>query len=313
MFVAGVACGGESGFPEPVPDECVTDVSAGHHQFECDDMLHDVTVPAECLSGPCGLVVDVHGTTMDAQMEDNNTGMRSLGMRHGYLVYQPNAHMLPDTLIATWVPSVDDPRILAFIQRLMDVHHLDADRIHMTGFSAGGYVAWRFVCAHSDLLASAAPAGAGADEAEGVGLCLPELDAIEEITGCSFQGDEIPSPQIDILFMNGTLDNLHKFPCAAAQRDQVIAGYQMGDPQTVSEDEMHTWIRYTNANGTVFEFIQHEYTAAEPLLLGHCYPGSQDLGEPQVEGQLFPFGCEDQDTFVWGEAVMDFFLSHPKS
>jgi hypothetical protein len=41
-------------------------------------------------------------------------------------------------------------------------------------------------------------------------------------------------------------------------------------------------------------------------------PGSQDLdgGEP---GQLLGgFGCKDASPFVWGEAVMKFFVAHPK-
>ncbi|GIS33212.1 MAG: hypothetical protein Ct9H90mP4_11260 [Gammaproteobacteria bacterium] len=36
------------------------------------------------------------------------------------------------------------------------------ERIHITGFSQGGYMSWRFICKYSDVLASAGPLAYGA-------------------------------------------------------------------------------------------------------------------------------------------------------
>jgi len=313
LLLAG--CGG-SAFPDPVVDDCITEVNAGHHRFECDGMVHEVTVPPQCLSSACGLILDAHGSTMSAQQEENNMGLRPMGMQHGYVIYQPNANMLAEVNMTAWVPLQDDPKVMDFARRVVKAWHLDEDRIHVTGFSAGGFVALRLLCDHSDFFASAAPAGAGVLQVDEIDCLGPQEwveIAIGEFWGCSFEGDQLPSPEIPILFMNGIHDNLNVYPCAAAQRDAIIAGWQMGNPQVVSEDAGHTWTRWTNSNGTVFEFIEHQYQADEPLLGGHCYPGSADTDPDNMpEGQFFPFGCADPDTFAWGQAVMDFFLAHPK-
>ena len=82
----------------------------------------------------------------------------------------------------------------------------------------------------------------------------------------------------------------------------------MQQDSVVESDSSHQWTRYKNAKGTVFEFIQHDYTGVA-LLGGHCYPGSTDPGGET--GQLFSFKCDQTAAFNWGEAVMQFFLAHP--
>ncbi len=147
---------------------------------------------------------------------------------------------------------------------------------------------WRFVCAHADVLASAAP-GAGTD--------------------CS----QVPTTQLDMLVLHGTHDNLVSFSQAAARRDAVIAAWNLGPAEPVAGDSMYTWTRWRNPNGTTFEFLQHDYLAAgsgASILGGHCFPGSQDMGGQP--GQLFPFACAGPNGFVWGEAAMNFFIAHPR-
>ncbi len=67
ILVAGVliltSCGGSS-FPDPVPDECITHVSAGYHRFDCDGVVHEITMPPDCMISACGIIVDAHGATM---------------------------------------------------------------------------------------------------------------------------------------------------------------------------------------------------------------------------------------------------------
>ena len=88
----------------------------------------------------------------------------------------------------------------------------------------------------------------------------------------------------------------------------MIKVYAATKTTTVSSDGAHTWDRYTSAKGTVFEFVQHDYTGAA-LIQGHCFPGSKDpSGQP---GQVFSFKCNQTSAFVWGQAVMQFFLAHP--
>lgn len=280
-------------FPEPVPDDCITDVAAGHREFVCDGLTYDVEVPDACLDMACGMVFDVHGYTMSAQMQDANTGMRALGQRHGYIVVQPNAE--PDPPGASWNGVVDDPKVFDFMQRVAAAWHVDPNRWHFTGFSQGGFMSWRFICAHADVLASVAP-GAACGNFGGFG-------------DCSFMGDEVPSEPIDILYLHGTSDALINFSCAEPRRDAVVAHFGLGEEEVVAEDDTYRWTRHVG-DQAVYEFIQHDYAAESFILQGHCFPGSTDpSGAP---GQLFSFACIEPNSFVWGEAAMQFFLAHPK-
>jgi len=305
--MALAACGEASGDdlkrggPPPTPVGCVDDVSAGQHVFSCDGLTHDVSVPAACIEAQCGLIVDVHGGTMNGQMEDNNTNMRALGAKHGYIVLQPNA------VNNLWNAATDDAKVLAFIDQVASAWHVDRRRLHMMGFSQGGYMTWRFVCQHTDLLASAVPAAAAGSA------------AISLETGCSFTGSDVPSKPIDILYMHGTQDALVSFSNAVALRGAIAQALALGAETVLQTDSAHRWTRQTESHGKVFEFIQHDYVSDSTVGLpplgvaikGHCYPGSKDYS-PSVPGQLMGFGCTGENAFHWGEAALRFFMAHPK-
>jgi len=274
-------------FPRPVPDECITDVGAGDHKFDCDGVTFDVMMPEACLTRACGVIMDVHGYTMDGRMQDNNTTLRALGGERGYIVVQPNANPAPPS--ASW--SVEDDEILfSFLLRVAAAWHADDRRLHFTGFSQGGFMSWRFICKYADTLASVAPAAAcGRDP------------------GCELSGTE----EIPILYMHGTTDAMVGFSCSEGRRDSAIDAFELSDELVLSEDDGHVWTRHSNARGTVLEFIEHDYSSLNPILGGHCYPGSEDAGGEQ--GQLFGFKCDDAEmAFHWGRAAIDFFEAHPR-
>lgn len=286
--------------PPPMASGCVTDVSPGRHSLDCDGISHDLSVPPDCLSTQCGLILDVHGGTMNGKMEDNNTNMAALGQQHGYVVVQPNAAN------GLFDASTDDDKVLAFAKTVISVFHLDDKRVHMTGFSQGGYMTWRFICHHTDFLASAAPAAAA-------GAANISLE-----TDCSLTGTDVPSRELDILYMHGTKDALVDFQNGLDKRAAVIAAFGLDSGKSVAGDATFRRTRYTNTKGTIFEFIDHDYVSdssfpADPPLgiaiQGHCYPGSKDL-MPTEPNQLMAFGCQPPTSFTWGEEVMAFFLSH---
>ncbi len=284
---------GES-LPPPVLDECITDGSPGEHVFTCGPFEYDVSIPEICLVEPCGLIMDVHGLTMSAAMQDANTNLRELGRQRGYIVIQPNAN--PDPPAASWNPNADDAELIAFLQRVAAAFHVDPDRLHFTGFSQGGFMSWRMVCAHADILASVAPGAA----------CGNDLTP-----DCQFTEDEQPSEPVDILYLHGVDDVLVPYGCAPVRRDAVVAAYGLGPEEVLVAGDGYTWTRHTGADGTVFEFITHEYNAANTLLLGgHCFPGSDDPGG--APGQLFSFACVDETDLHWGTSVIDFFDAHPR-
>ena len=280
-------------FPPPKPDSCIKNTNPGHQVHKCDGLTFDVTVPKQCLTSACGVVVDVHGLTMNAKMQDANTAMRALGNKYGYIVLQPNANGIPP--LSSW-SAADDVKVLAFIKRVMAVWHADPKRIHFTGFSQGGAMSWRFLCKHGDLLASVAPAAA--------------CSAIDTAAGCFGKGKK-PKHQLPVMFMHGTKDVLVNYSCAKQVRDAVVAAWQLKQSKVLSQDASHKWIRYSGPKGAVFEFVSHDYAAKSMLIGGHCYPGSKDQsgGAP---GQLFGFGCANTSAFTWGEIAIKFFIAHPR-
>jgi poly(3-hydroxybutyrate) depolymerase len=295
----------EGGTVQPLG--CITAVSAGHHRFACKGIDYDVEIPPQCTAGACGLVLEIHGMTMNADQQDKNTGMRALGIQHGYVVVQPTAPMT--TMGPSWTPVIDDNRVWGFLQDARTALAIDPKRIHVAGFSQGGAMTWRMVCAHADVLASAAPVAAADGSSWTV---MPPY-----ILDCPFTLASSPPVQLPILHMHGTADAVVPFGKGEQQRDALLARWEMNEKEIVSTNGQHTWKRYVNASGTVYEFVQHDWVTTTPLVPvvfgGHCMPGSPDLNTNPSPGETMFFGCAPPNAVTWGAAVMQFFVDHPKS
>ena len=280
--------------PPPAPHGCVDDVSPGPHTLTCGNVSVQLMVPPQCITEPCGIVLDVHGSSMDAEQQNLNTNMRALGVEHGYLVLQPSA------LGLSHAPTSDEVYVGAVTDTLM-AFNADPARLHVTGFSSGGNVAWRLICNYSDLFASAAPAAAADDP------LIP--------SGCAFSPGQVPAEEIPILYMHGRLDGLEDYAGAELQRDHVIAGWAMDGPSVVETGDEYGHLRYESASGTHFDFLWHDYTTDQVAftfaLEGHCFPGSLDHS-PTLPGQLAGYGCKGDNAFHFGDVAMQFFVDHPK-
>lgn len=276
----------------PEAEGCFSDVTAGHHVFDCDGIRYDVEISTACALGGCGLIFDVHGATMTAASEDANTELRRLGPAAGFVVVQPTA---PGSAIGpSWDPARDDSRVFSFLELTVRAMRIDADRVHFTGFSQGGFMTWRMLCEHADLFASVAPAAA-------CGTLFAH---------CPFTATDRPSREVPVLYVHGSAD-LVVGGCARSQRDAVIAGWSMTMDEVVSSDASHTWTRWLSPSGTPFEFIDHDWSAYSYLLRGHCLPGSPDIGTDRFANA--GYGCVDSSAVHWGQAVVDFFVAHPRS
>jgi poly(3-hydroxybutyrate) depolymerase len=268
--------------------------------------------------------VDVHGGMMSSQMEDKNTNLSALGVKHGYLVIQPNALQNPillgQRLFVADAPGApaDDTRVMNILTQVIQAFHADTNRIHMTGFSEGGFMSWRWFCQHSDMLASVAPGAAAWKCANlaNAGLTPPEI-------GCEFAGADVPARDIPVLFMQGTKDGLVDPKCVDTWlTSNVYPTLKLDAGQKIAGDTTYTRTRFLNSAGVPFEYISHDYSSTSSFLgvaiVGHCYPGSTDLAvTPPAQtvippDQIMSFGCNDQTSFNWGEEVMKFFIAHPK-
>jgi polyhydroxybutyrate depolymerase len=293
--------------PQVLEDPCFPDPGAGHRVYACNGIDFDVEVPAACVGGGCGIILDVHGLTMSAAMEDANTELRSRGAAAGFVVVQPSATPAPPQ--ASW-DSSDDPEVHDFLTRAIAVYAIDPDRVHMTGFSQGGFMTWRFLCAHAELFASVAPAAASSD--------CPVVGDPAGAPACSFSGAEVPSRKVPILYMHGRADNNYiPFACAQPQVDAIANAWGLAADGVIASSPTYTRSRWSDPAGTVVELLAHDYSSSAQVpfvsasaLHGHCYPGSTDPGDQP--GQLFSFRCEQPASFVWGTEVVQFFVAHPR-
>ncbi|MFO0745209.1 MAG: hypothetical protein U1F43_05955 [Myxococcota bacterium] len=269
--------------PDAVGDGCFDAPSAGHHVVTCGAISYDVEVPPACLTSACGLIVDIHGLTMTAALEDANTLMRERGRDAGFVVIQPNAPSFFG--VPTWDMSAHAEPIFAFVAEVAERLGTDPDRAYAMGFSQGGGLTWQLVCAHADFFAAAAPLAA-----------LP---------GCAFDAAHHPSREVDMLLVHGRKDTVVAFSQLESQRDAALAYWPVGTPTVVEDDGAHRATRWTTAGGTTFEVWEHDYTATSFLLNGHCVPGS-----PQVNALPLAFGCQQGGTFEYGALALAFFQAH---
>jgi len=246
-------------------------------------------------------VVDVHGLMMNAQMEDNNTNMRELGNQNGYLVVQPSS----PTLVSGWSSGDAEP-VVNFILRCTEVFHLDTNRLHMMGFSAGAGLTLAVICNYPDLLASFSFGGTGKTNVEGENCSSSGNCEFDDTTSA-------PDYQMDILFMQGTDDVYVRYVCAEALVEAITTFWSMDGPTVIESGDDYEMNLYANAQGTEFKFVWHNYLADNMLLLrGHCYPGSEDY-EPSEPGQIMGFACLPPNDFHFGEISIEWFLAHPKN
>jgi dienelactone hydrolase len=194
---------------------------------------------------------------------------------------------------STW-HSDDDAILVDIVTQFQTVFRADAKKIHVTGFSRGGFVTWRLLCDHADRFASAAPGGAGDGTNFGEATC--------------FSQNRAPSRHIPILFLMGRSDAAVGYPSMMTIRDAAIAAYGITGPVAVSQDADYVHDRWGDG---VLETFDHAYATVPDgpwaSAQGHCIPGStMDPYAPQ-----YAIPCKLPNAFKWGDEVMQFFVDHP--
>ncbi len=260
---------------------CIDDISpADLRNYFCDGIKYTVSIPEGCENGGCGLIFDVHGYTMSAEIENNCTNLRALGrdaVSRGaetpYIVVQPNANGIP----SSW-SETDDAKLFSFMELAIEAFNVDTARVHFNGFSQGGFMTHRFICKYSDVIASFAPI-AGANDSSHIiqnWQCTsvsPILEIGNPLDSASFGMERI--------------------------RDKYIA--QM-DPINYMEEELPSGDGYTLTKYTdgIYEFqlLSHHFMG---LPFTHCIPGGTGIYHCNTKGQL-----------EIGETIIDFYIAHPK-
>jgi len=260
---------------------------------ECDGIRYYFTVPDQCLSSSCPLLFDAHGFTMTADGQNEGSHLRTIGYANGFIVVNPEK---PTRI---WIPRTDHPSIWRAYSEVANVYNVNRNRTHFTGFSMGGLMTWDAGCKMSDQICSIAPlAASGYDW-----WALLDGDCWSTGRGAIGLPNRIP----DVLYGAGTLDKLATWPNAEDRREDVLSLYNTTYSRgtVLSQNNAHLWTRWVLGSGNnevAFEFIQHDYSAYRST--GHCFPGGDD-------GYAFSCKNDPNPAFIWGEAVIDFFINHP--
>jgi len=297
---------------KPVPAGCVTDVTPGNHTFTCDGLTVTAAIPnmlASCPPAGCGLILELHGDTGTGPLMDQHTDLLSRGATKGYVVIAPtgpaigtiNGTPYPGS---TWTPSFD-AKLVSITQTFASVFKPDAKRLHVAGFSRGGFAGWRLACDQSNLFASVAIGGAGNGAQMLVGGG-PEATC--------FEGAHYPARGLDMLMLIGRTDLA--YPKMISLRANAISHYGLvagdtTDVQAATATVIHQ--RSAHAGKPVVEWFDHGYevdpTNADVLLhgaKGHCIPGSKvPLGSSQ-----YNIACKAPTAVDWGAETLSFFEAH---
>ena len=281
--------------PKPVPDNCITSPRKGTVDLKCEGLMFTLHVPEICLTKACGLIVDIHGYLMTADLQDYYSDLAERGGNEGYIVVQPTANK--GRYGRSWeYGDYNVSKVLAFMNRIKKVFHVMEERVHVTGFSQGSWMTWKFVCDYADEVASVAPIGFGAGWPVNLSKSPVRINVFDDC----FNGK-----QVDVLYAHGKRDGIVHYSGALKTVKKIGEEWGMDKSEILFKENDYQWVRFTNPKGTVFEFISYNWESSGSSFLGnvagHCFPGVGNY-----------LGCGKKNPFHWGDEVVKFFLKHPK-
>jgi len=224
----------------------IADTAAGLHVAACNGIKYHYSVPQSCVrsannnQSSCGLILDMHGWTMNADIEDENTDMRALGQEYGFVVVQPTAPRRP---LPSWVPA-DSPGLWEFVKAARDeaTWTIDPARVHVMGFSQGSSMTWNLLARHSEDIASAVPLSCHAEGSDAATVAKV-------------------AQQVPILYSHGYHDGLCPFPQGNATINTIKSTWGMDQGDIVSQDSHHIRTRYKGNQSAGDTFLGLRYRA----------------------------------------------------
>jgi polyhydroxybutyrate depolymerase len=305
----------------PVDDVCsISNASStgsgwdiGSRNYGCTDdnggnnVVFTVSIPAACTSGGCGLIIDIHGATMNAELQNRGSKLRqygataiSRGASTPYIVVQPNLSDLFDKNEIIDIGSLfggayanEMPVIEKFTDNVINRFNIDYNRIHMYGFSRGTHTANEYYCSKEK------------------GEMYASFVMHAEKLKCN------PQKNKPLLQINGRKDFLTPNNQSVENR-RVIALLRSKNYKEVVihsdpnwEKMIPEWLllrgqyehrRFTSGNKEQRFYESIEHSAKSGFLAGHCFPVKGD-DYSGLEGRCLA-------TFEIGEKIIDFFIKH---
>jgi len=271
----------------------------GGFEVSCDGIGYTFSVPPQCQTEACGVIFDIHGAMMFGDLQNQHSNLRSLGNAAGYIVVHPRA-----PFPFTWVPSTHHRLLVDFLRQTVAAFSADRHRVHVSGFSQGGYASWSILCLASDLVCSIAPLASSGQDNWGQGYG-GNFGLGSSCFGTSADGPEFMR---SVMYQAGKRDLHASFSHFNPTVENVKQQYNItAAGVTVAAGRKFQHTRYNTGDGVALESIWHKYSGWLFTGYGHCFPTTRRKG---TSGRG-PSMCHRRNDYDWGASVLKFFQDNP--
>jgi poly(hydroxyalkanoate) depolymerase family esterase len=273
--------------PAPLPGS----LTRGAYSGSAGTRAYELYVPSQPADSPA-LVVMLHGGTQSAADFAAGTRMNELAERHGFLVAWPEQDPGANAMrYWNWFQPGDqhrgtgEPSLIAGITgQVSGGHGVDAGKVYVAGFSAGGAMAAVMAATYPDLYA-----GAAVHSGLAYGVATDVGSAFAAMRGGG-RGQPLPGQRIPLLVIHGDGDRTVN----RANADDLVAQWAGGDdgPAVLTPGQVpggHSWTRLVRRPGgsLVEQLIVHQG--------GHAWSGGSATGSytdplgPDASAELVRF------------------------